>query len=75
MRANYFASYGATRLAVPRRSNPDATCSEGLIWTNVNLLTTLHVPAGRSSRYHRTVPRMASLSGVACSPNACSNLE
>jgi hypothetical protein len=36
---------------------------------------TLQVRAGRSSRYHRTVPRMASLSGVACSPNASSNLE
>jgi hypothetical protein len=37
--------------------------------------TTLHVPAGRSSRYQRTVRWMASLSGVACSPNSRSNLE
>jgi hypothetical protein len=32
-------------------------------------------PAGRLLRYQRTVSPIASFSGVACSPNACPNLE
>jgi hypothetical protein len=36
--ANFFASYGATRLAVTRGSNVAVTTSDGLVCTNVNLL-------------------------------------
>jgi hypothetical protein len=44
LRANYFASYGATRLAVPRSSEADAT-TPGSVRTNVNLL-----PSGAMNR-------------------------
>jgi hypothetical protein len=36
--ANFFASYGPTRLAVTRGSNVAVTTSDGLVCTNVNLL-------------------------------------
>ena len=42
---NYFASYGATRFAFARSSNPDVTTSEGLTKTNVNML-----PSGTMNR-------------------------
>ena len=48
VRANYFASYGATRLAVARTSNADVTHSEGLTCTSVNLL-----PSGATNRSYR----------------------
>jgi len=51
LRANYFASYGPTRLAVARSSNPDDTASEGLVPTCVNLL-----PSGATNRSNRGAP-------------------